>query len=336
MFYHKDANQFFLEHGNKYPALLDQLSLSSNKYYDNPLNSIRRKRNWLQFNDIDHFEAAIHELEKRDEDYLREFEFRQRFTSLRSIYEINKTEEIEFWDDEDIDDEIIDHEPLSAVLNTEGIVEIGNKIYKIDIDNNKLIIFPSYEAGRFQTSQFLPVHNNYISINLDDDFSDEILFSNTVNIENSGIGNQGAIVFKKIGCKGCDGNVVKGKPYVEYKTRDGVYRFKTKASYRNFGIYKRLQLKIKHQYKEIGSNGRWKLIKAPNLTFFADAAYTRRCKNSFSKRIDHTEPNKRKHKINIYSGALKLSYFKVENIYLGGEGLDELLHETHLSDLICA
>lgn len=310
----------------KIPYVKDWSSLC--KTNSNPLSAIRLSSDWLRFKDFCHFEETVNELDQKGDAFIREFEFKNNLFSMRQLNE--SIEEIEIGDeDEDPDDRIVDYEPLAAVLNSNGIVEIGNTIYKIDIGLNQLIMIPSKDANLIYNSRELTNNGNALSIKLDS--ADIDLTDNCLKIENEGSFDQ-----RGLRCNGCNGANVKGDPYPEYKTSEGVYRFKMKASYRNFGIYKRLQLKVKHQFKAYnGSSYLWKLNEAPYLYFFAEATYTRRCRDSFFKRPDLLLANKKKHKHNIYSGVKKLSAFNVKYIFLGGWGKDSQWHRVHLLDLTC-
>ncbi len=103
----------------------------------------------LFFQDSVAFARVMSTLVNQSSENLNAWEARLNFTSMRSFYEA--TEEDPYVDDEEIDNQRIPDEFLETILNSQGFVRIGDRVYQVSKEAIKF-----YTPSMNQTGTYAP------------------------------------------------------------------------------------------------------------------------------------------------------------------------------------
>lgn len=317
-------------------SVFDRASRGGYDRFNDPIRHIKTQRDWLRFKDFKHFEATIQSLDHKGREFIDEFEFSNKLNTLRQLYKSNGTDETAIDTENDNDESRIDFEPLVAVLNSKGIVEIGNFIYKVEYPS-RLIIIPSNEEsviGEIERGSLVNGRAMYLYFNNNNsqELDDRIEFEE---------GNSQNTIGLRIGCGagrcplGIHSNSQNSGEYKAlYNGASMLHRFRGIATYGNVGIYKWIKFTVKHQRKNILR----KATPTPAFYIYAEGSYKPRCRTRVhlpylvtQNGLTYTNPLIIRNSlfnslgevtISIYGGARGLSSFSITNIQLGGQRVD--------------
>jgi hypothetical protein len=111
------------------------------------LDKIKLRDGYLVFEDMNHFSTVKSILQKKESSYLERWESQIGFRSFRSAYEklLQQSEEginIDYKDilaSDDVMDINLPNLEIAKLVNNNGLIEIGNKIFQYRKDNVKII-----------------------------------------------------------------------------------------------------------------------------------------------------------------------------------------------------
>ena len=160
-------------------------------------------------------------------------------------------------------------EVLPSLLSPEGVIQIGDNIIKIDMNNKLAFVLKSSEESEINALYHSDTTNENIMV-----FStyDEVL---TLLEEGSKGTNPNNAKLALFGCgeKGAKGNARTDAP--DYYVNGTRYRVDAKIAYQPSGIYFSLMSEAKHQYKT--GSGFWERSYT-NMDIYYRYQYKQKCK----------------------------------------------------------
>lgn len=193
----------------------------------------------------------------------------------------------------------VDDDYLASMLSPEGIVQIGEWIYKVDVCNEKVYALPvAEEAYVGELTEKTPSHEKIQVFSTDDEVLDLIEAGET--------GDPTARIALFCGESGIPDNI-DDKGFVSYG--DG-YQLDCKVVYQKAGIYFSLQAKVKNQVKVLLV---WDGIPG-TLTLNSFDQYEPKCKSGSQPRYDYLATFDRELSRRAYSNTrgLHKAWYRVQ------------------------
>jgi hypothetical protein len=202
------------------------------------------------------FEKVMDTLNLYGNDYLNSFEqYFPGYNSLRKKY-INLG----------LDTSDIFDAQFFSILDSDNIVQIDGRIYKIDLTQQKIFIIPDGDENKIPYfSRGIDIQDTIISTDLSDDFAWELNFKNK----------------KEKGCGEHGGPAYHMDASIGYMNGITSYRITGSSYYHAYGLWFRLGVKISHEYyKTTGITGWYEISPSSTdrLETHCTYKYKRKCK----------------------------------------------------------